>query len=347
MVGSRLDSAYCSENRPGAYRGESFKSCREMWSGLKSPRQAVDAPGSARRAPIDGSGSGWAFPVARRPSPAVRPPSPRTSQPSTPRRPPSRPGRGPGRVCRRDPSARAPLEGVRRRQRCREGVAGQHRGPDAHAHQAAIHGLCRQSMKDVRLTDRDPLESFAPIASIGDIRKTRRASPRTAQMLARHTDIRLAMRILTDPRLLDGRSAVEALPTLTVEKAIAIAQATGTHGENSVVLPVVIEPRVTMQNGVNKCTSAEIATSRQPITGERLGASLCDDALVAQNGGGGNRTRVPEHFRIGLYVRSRSFVVIPRTADRQAVRGTSSTKFSSRCGRAARCDQPAAYRRPA
>lgn len=46
-------------------------------------------------------------------------------------------------------------------------------------------------------------------------------APRTAQMLARHTDIRLTMKTYTDPRLLDGRSAVESLPALSMESVVA------------------------------------------------------------------------------------------------------------------------------
>lgn len=174
-----------------------------------------------------------------------------------------------------------------------------------------------------------------------------KASPRTAQMLAGHTDIRLTMKSYTDPRLLGGRSAVEALPALRGEQVAAEAQATGTAGKKSHPNSVVLEPRVTAHFGRSQCASGVNPTLRQSVAGTRLSASVDSDAQAAPNGGGGNRTRVPEHFRIGLYVRSRSFIVIPGAADRQAVRGTSSTKFSSRGGRAARCDQPAAYRRPA
>src|SRR6202040_2189910 len=55
-------------------------------------------------------------------------------------------------------------------------------------------------------------------------------APRTAQAAMRHSDIRLTMGVYTDPKLLDVRGAVEALPALPLggnhpEEA---AQMTGT-----------------------------------------------------------------------------------------------------------------------
>lgn len=57
------------------------------------------------------------------------------------------------------------------------------------------------------------------------------ASPRTAQMLARHTDIRLTMRTYTDPRLLDGRTAVKVSPDPSPAADAETAPATGTDGQ--------------------------------------------------------------------------------------------------------------------
>ncbi len=87
--------------------------------------------------------------------------------------------------------------------------------------------------------------------------------------------------------------------------------------------------------------SAAARASGRPATG----ASASDNEHG--NGGGGNRTRVPKHFKNGLYVRSRSFDLDSRDADRQAARPSSSTVFSSDRGRAARSDQPANHRLPA
>jgi len=53
-------------------------------------------------------------------------------------------------------------------------------------------------------------------------------APRTAQAAMRHSDIQLTMRTYTDPRLLDVRGALDALPTLTLDVTGQSAQATGT-----------------------------------------------------------------------------------------------------------------------
>jgi len=87
-------------------------------------------------------------------------------------------------------------------------------------------------------------------------------APRTAQKLARHTDLRLTMQTYTDERLLDGVSEVEKLPDLTTPdpvEAVAL-RATGTD-DNLVVPPVVLRSgemacdRATA-SGANKATRA-------------------------------------------------------------------------------------------
>ena len=58
-------------------------------------------------------------------------------------------------------------------------------------------------------------------------------APRTAQAAMRHSDIRLTMGVYTDPKFLDVRGTLEALPTLTLERGQArkeALQATGTDG---------------------------------------------------------------------------------------------------------------------
>jgi hypothetical protein len=88
-------------------------------------------------------------------------------------------------------------------------------------------------------------------------------APRTAQQLARHTSLDLTMKVYTDDRLLDGVSAVEALPDLRDAPATvsATARATGTDGAsaNPVVLPVVLdsgEQRGTAGNAASGSTGA-------------------------------------------------------------------------------------------
>jgi len=132
-------------------------------------------------------------------------------------------------------------------------------------------------------------------------------APRTAQMLARHTDIRLTMRNYTDPGLLDARGAVERLPELPAVSSadVQTARATGTDGPNSVVLPVVLDSCPSLQNGARACAESANATAAQGRTDALLNAKVRGPARPEKSGGGGNRTRVPKHFNLGLYVRSR------------------------------------------
>src|SRR5207248_7121572 len=58
-------------------------------------------------------------------------------------------------------------------------------------------------------------------------------APRTAQAAMRHSDIRLTMGVYTDPKLLDVRGALDALPTLAIQGEQArgeVLRATGTAG---------------------------------------------------------------------------------------------------------------------
>src|SRR6266545_1764126 len=67
-------------------------------------------------------------------------------------------------------------------------------------------------------------------------------APRTAQAAMRHSDIKLTMGVYTDPRLLDVRGALDALPTLSLEGDQAegeAARATGTDGAGRTVAPTV------------------------------------------------------------------------------------------------------------
>ena len=66
--------------------------------------------------------------------------------------------------------------------------------------------------------------------------------PRTAQAAMRHSDIKLTMGVYTDPRLLDIRGALDALPTLSLLQDQAgkeVARATGTDGVSRMVAPTV------------------------------------------------------------------------------------------------------------
>lgn len=128
-------------------------------------------------------------------------------------------------------------------------------------------------------------------------------APRTAQLLARHTDIRLTMRNYTDPGLLDARGAVDQLPALPVP---AVAQAaTGTDGKG-VVLGVVLDARADTLPGAPACTEAGKAKAAQARAVASVSTNLRGFAEILESGGGGNRTRVPKHFSLGLYVHSQS-----------------------------------------
>src|SRR5262249_24075753 len=59
-------------------------------------------------------------------------------------------------------------------------------------------------------------------------------APRTAQAAMRHSDIKLTMGVYTDPKLLDVRGALDALPALPLQSEQSEGQtlrATGTGGE--------------------------------------------------------------------------------------------------------------------
>src|ERR1039457_7704408 len=61
-------------------------------------------------------------------------------------------------------------------------------------------------------------------------------APRTAQAAMRHSDIRLTMGVYTDPKLLDVRGALDALPVLSLDVGLTTPEAgkaTGTDGDLS------------------------------------------------------------------------------------------------------------------
>jgi integrase len=67
-------------------------------------------------------------------------------------------------------------------------------------------------------------------------------APRTAQAAMRHSDIRLTMGVYTDPKLLDVRGALDALPGLPVQGSRPVGEsyrATGTEGRARTVAPMV------------------------------------------------------------------------------------------------------------
>jgi len=127
--------------------------------------------------------------------------------------------------------------------------------------------------------------------------------PRTAQELARHTDISLTMQNYTDPKLINLSAAIEKLPSLESDDA---QRKTGTCDTKDVVLPVVLNQRESRGTTGNVVSSENSAPSfEQEKT--RDCANIQDVAQSLEIGGGGNRTPVPKHFSLSLYVHSRSF----------------------------------------
>ncbi len=74
-------------------------------------------------------------------------------------------------------------------------------------------------------------------------------SPRTAQELARHSELKLTMQTYTDPQALDVFGAVERLPELRPDNQPETQQKTGTYDDESVVPPVVPSVVVNMREG--------------------------------------------------------------------------------------------------
>jgi integrase len=108
-------------------------------------------------------------------------------------------------------------------------------------------GLLRILDRDLKLAGipkRDErgrtLDLHAMRTTFGTLLNKGGVAPRTAQAAMRHSDIRLTMGVYTDPKLLDIRGALEALPSLPLtstgrEKAAGLA--TGT--DNAAAVPFV------------------------------------------------------------------------------------------------------------
>jgi hypothetical protein len=82
------------------------------------------------------------------------------------------------------------------------------------------------------------LDVHALRTTFGTLMSKGGVAPRTAQAAMRHSDIRLTMGVYTDPRSLDVRGALDALPSLTLDHAGREAlRATGTDART--VAPTV------------------------------------------------------------------------------------------------------------
>ena len=147
-------------------------------------------------------------------------------------------------------------------------------------------GIRWQADEDGRTLDRHALRTtFVSWLSAAGV------SPRTAQALARHTDIRLTMANYTDPRLLDARGAVERLPDLDTPDA-GESRATGTDDVRGEVVAVSVVPDVVLTGRDTRETamtgSAPESSQRPVLSG--VGNKRQELSNTRENGGGRIRT---------------------------------------------------------
>ena len=160
------------------------------------------------------------------------------------------------------------------------------------------------------------------------------ATVKEAQMLARHSTVALTLDVYTHIGLNDERRAIESLPRLHSpdEKGRAVALKTGTddgpvrvakNGQEQ--LTPKLTPFLTPTAFSEKNQSATIGNERDDLGEDGTSANCVDNRhldnendcsatvgvgvdsrtpVQENNGGGGNRTRVPRHFSRGIYVRS-------------------------------------------
>src|SRR5262249_39210961 len=108
--------------------------------------------------------------------------------------------------------------------------------------------------RDLRLADipkRDDrgrtLDVHALRHTFGTLMSAAGVAPRTAQAAMRHSDIKLTMNVYTDPKLLDVRGALDALPLLPLSEGEAgreSVRATGTAGGLARMVAPTVAPVV-------------------------------------------------------------------------------------------------------
>jgi integrase len=100
-------------------------------------------------------------------------------------------------------------------------------------------------------------------------------APRSAQAAMRHSDIRLTMQTYTDPKLLEIRKAVEALPGISLLEG----QQPDTRTTPRTTSGTTLAPVQTGQNGtspVNNSTAIESSDSLDTVTGSVESVVSCD-----------------------------------------------------------------------
>src|SRR5262245_4919797 len=128
---------------------------------------------------------------------------------------------------------------------------------------AGLVRILDRDLKSAGIAKRDErgrtLDVHALRTTFGTLLSKGGVAPRTAQAAMRHSDIRLTMQTYTDPKLLDVRGALDALPHLPIEGMPPEAvKATGTDGQlfPRVCTPVCTNLVQTESNTDNRCQTA-------------------------------------------------------------------------------------------
>ena len=116
-------------------------------------------------------------------------------------------------------------------------------------------------------------------------------APRTAQAAMRHSKIDLTMNVYTDPRLLDVRGALDALPSLPLSGDQAegeALQATGTdgdfrHADYSLAPTLAPTPDNSGASGVNPCHIWQATAGRGRKRDARRNCLPCQKKTPADN----------------------------------------------------------------
>ena len=128
-----------------------------------------------------------------------------------------------------------------------------------------------------------------------------------AKELARHADIRQTAKY-TD---IGTRARAEALAGLPAPNASQSVELSGMCRDSGGVQSQGVSPAVSEGEPENEKTPSGEGVSSFLVT------DFQEQSVDVSSGGGGNCTRVPRSFNVGLYVRSRSFDCRPGGPDRQ------------------------------
>jgi integrase len=145
--------------------------------------------------------------------------------------------------------------------------------------------LCKILNRDLRLAGIPKSDDRGRVLDVHALRHTfgtllskGGVAPRTAQAAMRHSKIDLTMTVYTDPKLLDVRGALDALPALSLEGDQAdreTIRATGTEGDQARTLAPTLAP-----TGCKRSQSESIAVNLTGQRGPTDGTSLDPTSLT-------------------------------------------------------------------